>query len=219
MFDIKRFRKDLKLKQEDLAQILGVPQSFISQVENGKDQMPYKWIDVLKETHTSDELNKYVIEDSFELKKANKIPFYDDVITIGGASSMLAEQSAVYRPAEYVDAGDWFKDATAALRHYGESMIEYPTGCILALRDVKDKSLLVWGKNYVIETSEYRITKRVQRGKHEGFITAYSSNTETYPDGRLVHEPLDIPVDAARFSLVLGYVVKQNGGSMIYSKP
>jgi hypothetical protein len=165
---------------------------------------------------------EYFLEDKGEMlsqskENSNKIPFYDDIITVGGTSDMLAEPTTVYRPAEYIDAGDWFKDATAALRHYGDSMTEYPPGCILALKEVKDKSLLVWGKDYVIETSEYRITKRVQKGKKEGFVTAYSSNKDTYPDGRLVHEPLDVPIDNARFLLVLGYVVKKNGGSIIYT--
>lgn len=151
-------------------------------------------------------------------RESKLIPFYDDISTIGGMNS-LAESKAVYGPSEYINTGDWFRDATAALRHYGDSMIEYPSGCILALKEVKDKTLLIWGEDYVIETSEYRITKKVQRGKSLEFITAYSTNTETHPDGRHIHEPIDIPIDSARFLLVLGYVVKKkNGGMMIFTK-
>ena len=51
----------------------------------------------------------------------------------------------------------------------------------------------------------------------KGYIKAYSTNKETYPDGRQIHEPLDIPLDEARFLLVLGYVVKKNGGTMMFS--
>lgn len=146
------------------------------------------------------------------------IPFYDDISTIGGMNT-LAEPGAVYKPTEYINTGDWFRDATAALRHYGDSMVEYPSGCILALKEVKDKSLLIWGEDYVIETSEYRITKKVQRGNSKEFVTAYSTNAETYPDGRQIHEPIDIPIDSARFLLVLGYVVKKkNGGMMVFTK-
>jgi hypothetical protein len=147
----------------------------------------------------------------------NIIPFYDDITTIGGMNT-LAESGAVYKPTEYINTGDWFRDATAALRHYGDSMVEYPSGCILALKEVKDKSLLIWGEDYVIETSEYRITKKVQRGPSKEFVTAYSTNTETHPDGRQIYEPIDIPIDSARFLLVLGYVVKKkNGGMMVFS--
>ena len=63
MFDLKRFRKDFKLKQEDLAADLSVRQSFISQVETGKDQMPDNWIDILKQKYSIDNISSYIIED------------------------------------------------------------------------------------------------------------------------------------------------------------
>jgi hypothetical protein len=146
------------------------------------------------------------------------IPFYDDVTSIGGNSS-VSNVDSISSPSEYVDAGDWFKDATAAIRHYGDSMDEYPSGCILALKEVYDRDLIIPGRDYMIETSEYRVTKRVQKGNTPEFITAYSTNTDTYPDGRMVHEPFDIPFRAiSRISMVLGYVVKKNGGTMVFNK-
>ncbi len=157
-------------------------------------------------------------QNSETIKKSTLIPFYDDITSFGGTNNQISETQAVYETSEYINAGDWFRDATAAIRHYGDSMTEYPSGCILALKEVQDKTLIVWGKDYVIETSEYRITKRLQTGKSEGYITAYSSNTETYPDGRQVHEPVSIALSSInRLMLVLGYVVKKNGGTMIFS--
>lgn len=146
------------------------------------------------------------------------IPFYDDVSTIGGVNERSASLEAVSQPTDYIDTGDWFRNATAAIRHYGESMVEYPPGCILALKEVYDRELIIPGRDYVIETSEYRVTKRIQRGKDSDHITAYSTNPETYADGRLIHEPFDIPWRAVmRISSVLGYVVKKNGGTMVFS--
>jgi len=148
--------------------------------------------------------------------KKNLIPLYDDVATIGG-SNVVANMDGVSTPSEYIDTGDWFKDATAAVRHYCDSMIEYPSGCILALKEVKDRNLIVFGKNYVIETSEYRITKRLQTGSGN-ILMAYSTNNETYPDGKPVHEPIPVPREAiSRIFLVLGYVVKQNGGTLMFN--
>jgi hypothetical protein len=156
----------------------------------------------------------------FESEPTNKklIPFYDDVSSIGGNNEMVASTDGQSLPTDYIDAGDWFKDATAAIRHYGESMIEYPTGCVLALKEVQDRELIIPGRDYTIETSEYRVTKRIQKGKSEKHITAYSTNSETYADGRLIHEPFDIPWRAInRISLVLGYVVKKNGGTIVFN--
>lgn len=139
--------------------------------------------------------------------KKNLIPFYDDVSTIGGLNDRVANTDP-NSPSEWIDAGDWFPEATAAIRHYGDSMVEYSSGSILALRRVNDQRLIMNGRNYVIETSEYRVTKQLQDdGDH---FMAYSTNRETYPDGRQIHAPFSIPKDAIRYIyLVLGCVTKE----------
>lgn len=139
---------------------------------------------------------------------SKKIPLYNDVATIGGNNEQVANVDDAARPTEWVDAGDWFPSATSAIHHYGDSMVEYPSGCILALKRVNDPRLLINGENYVIETDEFRITKQLQ--DDGDFIMAYSSNRETYPDGRLIHSPIRIPKDAIRhLDLVLGCVIKR----------
>lgn len=147
-------------------------------------------------------------------EKRNKIPFYDDVATIGGTNTIVANLDSS-NAAEYIDTGDWFNDATSAIRHYGDSMVEYPSGSILALKRVHDVNLLIWGRNYCIETTEFRITKRLQDGG-ENYVMAYSSNTETYPDGTLIHSPIKIPKSSIRhLDLVLGCVTKEYSNSII----
>ncbi|HRO75590.1 MAG TPA: hypothetical protein PLP27_05540 [Crocinitomicaceae bacterium] len=154
-------------------------------------------------------------------KKENKtadeavIPFYDDVSSIGGTST-VANMSAVSQPSEWIRPGDWFKNATSAIRHYGDSMNEYPSGCVLVLKEIYDKRIISWGQNYCIETNEVRLTKRLQRGKSEEYVTAYSSNEETYADGTLIHQPIDIPLDAiVHLHLVIGCVVKEHSSGMV----
>ncbi|MDR1879411.1 MAG: helix-turn-helix domain-containing protein [Tannerellaceae bacterium] len=145
------------------------------------------------------------------------IPFFD-AATVGGVNCLSADMCGISHAFEYIDTGDWFRDATAALRHYGDSMAEYPSGCILVLKEVIDRELIIPGRDYMIETSEYRVTKRIQKGKDADHITAYSTNTETYPDGRLIHEPFDIPWRSIRqIALVLGFVVTKDGGATVYS--
>jgi hypothetical protein len=145
------------------------------------------------------------------------IPVYD-VSTIGGNNELVADTDAATQPSEWIDGGDWFSEATSAIHHYGDSMIEYPSGCILALRRINDTQMIVWGKNYVVETDEYRITKKLQRGLSEGYIRAYSTNKEAHPDGTLIHEPVDILISSIkRLELVLGYVVKEQSSGKIYN--
>ena len=146
-------------------------------------------------------------EQSIDKNNKNIIPLYDDAATIGGMNGMVANVDDQSRVTEYVDAGDWFTGATSAIHHYGDSMIEYPSGCILALKRVVDTRLIMNGENYVIETDEFRITKQVQ--DDGDCIVAYSSNRETYPDGRLIHAPIRIPKESIRhMDLVLGCVIK-----------
>ncbi len=159
--------------------------------------------------------------DKLEAKEEpkNLIPFYDDVVTIGGNNNAIADTSGVSTPSDYIDAGDWFSGVTAAIRHYGDSMSEYPNGCILALRQLHDSNSIVWGRNYVVETSEIRVTKRLQTCKGDDeCVMAYSTNTETYPDGQLVHEPFKIrKEDIRRVFMVLGRVVKEYSSDPVFT--
>jgi hypothetical protein len=219
--------------KKDLAERTGYSQETISRAFKGVEK--YLTDDFFKRLNNSfeDIFNKdWLLTGEGEMLKKedmyadsinpniqrNRIPFYDDIITVGGFNGTVADLQPVMAPSEYIDTGDWFKEATAAIRHYGESMTEYPPGCILALKELKERRLVVWGRDYLIETNEYRVTKRVQRGKSEEYIKARSTNEETYSDGQLIHEHLDIAWnDISRIFLVLGYVVKKNGGTMVYS--
>jgi hypothetical protein len=144
-----------------------------------------------------------------------KIPFYEDVATIGGINDQIGDVQTSHTPTEFINAGDWFEDATSAIRHYGDSMIEYSSGSILVLRRVKDFRLLIWGRNYSIETTEYRITKQLQDGGNE-FIIGYSTNEEKYADGKLIHSPIYIPKDTIRsIDLVIGCVKKEYSSGLV----
>lgn len=144
----------------------------------------------------------------FSNTKGKRIPLYDDAATIGGYNDVVANVDDEARVTEWVDAGDWFPAATSAIHHYGDSMTEYPSGCILALKRVNDPRLLINGENYVIETDEFRVTKQIQDDGDS--IMAYSTNRETYPDGRLIHAPFRIPKEAIRhIDLVLGCVIRK----------
>ena len=105
------------------------------------------------------------------------------------------------------NAGDWGRVVTAAMYNYDESIKDYPLGCVLVLHEVRDKRLLIWGEDYVIETSEYRITKRIQRGSSDESIMAYSTNRATHLDGKLIHEPLEIYLSSVkRLYRVMGFI-------------
>lgn len=209
---IEKIKDVFNITQSEISEKLGIKSTYLSDMIHERVPLTDSVIENIYELFHIEVLAKE------EKKDGKLIPFFDDVSSIGGMNKMVSEPSSANEPTEYVNAGDWFKDATAAIRHYGSSMDEYPSGSIIVLKKVIDKSLLVWGRDYVIETSEYRITKKVQKSEVHGCIRAYSTNKEIYPDGRLVHEPLDVELDKASFYQVLGYVVKKNGGTLIFNK-
>lgn len=148
---------------------------------------------------------------------SRKIPFYD-CVTINGVGS-VADLSPITTASDYIDPGDLFRDADAGMRTYEDSMIEYPSGCAIFLKEVRNKELVVFGNDYVIETTEYRVTKRLQRSLKEGYWTLASTNMEVWHsgplEGRLIHEPFDVNIDyVLRIFKVLG-VTTRTGSSKI----
>ncbi len=150
------------------------------------------------------------------IKERKLIPLWDGV-AIGGTGEVanLAPQSET---AERVDAGDWFRDATLAMRVHGDSMYPmYKSGSIVALKEVFDKRLIVFGQDYVVETSEYRVIKRLQRSEYDGCWLCCSVNEEMYSNSnRLIHEPFDVPIDCVtRLHKVLGNVFRTESSRIV----
>lgn len=152
-----------------------------------------------------------------EPSEAHLIPLYDGVMTASVVSQELPAQAEA---TEMVNAGDWFRDATAAMRVHGDSMYpDYVSGSIVAMKEVHDKRLVVFGQDYMIETSEYRILKRLQKSDDKQCYLLCSTNTEVWEagalKGRLIHEPFDIHLDSiVRLYQILG-VVKRNHSSRV----
>ena len=62
MFDLKGFRKDRKLTQKQISEILGIGTSFISQIETGKDPMPSYVPEKLAAKYGNEEVEMYYVD-------------------------------------------------------------------------------------------------------------------------------------------------------------
>ena len=218
------FLKHLGIGQAKFATIIGASKGFANNVG---DSIRTEKLDKIKEHYPELNITWLLTGEGDMLKTPEtenlpqprkKIPVYDSQ-TIGGVNGIVANVDGSAKVSEEIDAGDWFPEATAAIHHYGDSMVEYPSGSILALKRVNDRRLIINGRNYVVETTEYRITKQLQYNGGD-FIMAYSTNKETYPDGNLIHSPIKIPVETIRhIDLVLGCVTKEySNGAVIIRK-
>ena len=208
-----------KVSKSDFGRSIGVSSAYVTSMRKSID--PEKLQSIAK--NFPDLNTGWLMTGEGEMLKPaaparRKIPVYDTQ-TIGGHNDIVANTNEGGQITEEIDAGDWFPEATAAIHHYGDSMVEYPSGSILALKRVHDRRLIINGRNYVIETTEYRITKQLQYNGGE-YMMAYSTNTEKYPDGNLIHAPIKIPVETIRhIDLVLGCVTKEySNGAVIIRK-
>lgn len=229
---LDQFIKNQALSVRSFEMSIGASDGMIRRAIKNNTDIQSKWLSAIADNYPNLSIDwlltgrgsmlksDTVLIDEQEMKekevlpaKKNLIPFYEDVSTIGGLNDRMANTDPS-SPTEWIDAGDWFPEATAAIRHYGDSMVEYPSGSILALKHVNNPQLIMNGRNYVVETSEYRVTKQLQnKGDH---FMAYSTNRETYPDGNLIHAPFSVPKEEIRhIYLVLGCVTKEYSNGAI----
>lgn len=160
--------------------------------------------EMLKTEKPQEEIKEVSFEDAHKYPKGDLIPYFAETFTRGGLTDRQAPMNIEEHETSYIKAGSIFSRATSAIKHVGDSMIEYPSGCILFCRQVENPSLLVNGSSYVIETTEYRVTKKIH--DKGNFIRAFSTNEQKFPDGSLIYEPFDIPkTDIVRIHQILGY--------------
>lgn len=113
------------------------------------------------------------------------------------------------------------QDATAAMRVQGDSMSpEYKSGSIVALRQINDQRIIMYGEDYVVETDEIRVIKRLQRADDPAYLMACSVNQDQWESGpmkgHLIHEPFEIPRSSIRrLFLVLGEVRRNHSCNII----
>lgn len=209
--------------QKDLAQAIGGKEPHLSAAMKGdKTRLTLGLMESIWRAYPFFNLHwlqgadvEMLVENNGEMKEkpsCKKVPVYD-AETTGGAEGLVSSSTETADFVGYINSGSWFENKeTAVIRHVGNSMTEFPDGCWLAVRRVLNPNLLVPGKSYVVETEEFRITKRIQRGSKKGYIKLYSTNKEKYDDGTLVHEPFEIHLsDVRRIFAVLGYVVNLTG--------
>ncbi len=204
---------------EQLAQILGTDKGEISKLKSKKKKATLDNLSSMTKSYPDINVEWLLTGEGeiFRTDSANLIPFYDTE-AIGGKSQYGANMAPLSKPTAYINPGDLLRGATAVLRYYGDSMKEYPVGCVLALKRLYDDlQKLPPGRNYVIETTEDRFVKRIQIGDRQTHYMAYSTNEETYADGRLIHEPFKIRFEnIKKVFLVVGSVRYEALGEMLY---
>ncbi|MDY3352334.1 hypothetical protein PG357_10115, partial [Riemerella anatipestifer] len=114
------------IKITQLEEKIGASKGVLSRAIKNNSDIQSKWFLKLVENYPQYNYESIITgkgdlrknEQNREIEKSrNLIPFYDDVATIGGTDLVADTYNAVSAATDYIDAGDWFPSATAAIRH------------------------------------------------------------------------------------------------------
>lgn len=174
-FDLRRFRKDKGLSQKDLASILGIGQSFISQIETGKDSMPEEYYNLLTEKYG--ELGEYLSckqeEPSDQIPSAHLVP----LLPLYAQGGPLNDFVASIRATDCEKVISPIAGADFAITITGDSMApEYPSGSRILIKRIDEKAFIEWGRVYVLDTMNGTIVKEVRKGNSDDEVMCYSLN-------------------------------------------
>lgn len=186
--EFKKIRKDNGLNQKQIAEKLGVSASAVQSWEYERRNIPDTVIKLVHSVFLSSSESRS--KDSKQMKKPELIenedvhsdgkgivPYYDNDITATIASSF---NDVMEEPAYYVNYKP-FNDCTAYVNCYGDSMFpKYKNGEKLAIKEVKDWNIIMWGEVYVVitdsEANDLKAIKEVHPHRDDDKIILRSSN-------------------------------------------
>ena len=209
--DLRKFRKANGIKQQELADFLGIGQGYVSQMERGdrpisksvmeKIESNPEWKIVLDTLENNGTIN-FQTEASdapAQNRKPNpdkRIPLIPYEAVAGPGSFVFPDEFAV----DYYKVRD-FSNADFLVRVKGDSMSpKYTGGDLVACKTVTERLFFQWGRVYVIYTkSQGVMIKRLQPSKDESCVTCVSDNEK--------YAPFDVPKeDIVSLALVNGSI-------------
>lgn len=190
MFNWKKFRKDNKLTQRQLADLLGCGDSNVSTAEKNFRNLEDYQFDVLFNKYGV-AIKQYVIEDAeaddFVFDKQNN----DTTIPLVPLSAMAGKLTGF--SLEGITETDCeriispIKGVDFAVPVSGESMSPiYPNGSRVLVQEIDPNSFIEWGKVYVLNTCNGIIIKQLRKSEKEGYVSCYSYNDNN------IYAPFDI---------------------------
>lgn len=207
--NIKWLRESKGFTQEAFCKKLGFKKADLSKWENANNKPRIEKLSKIAEFHSTtveDLLNKDFSkilphfekgkDNNEEIRTNNKFIPLHSIGLHDKKKKELSEDNALREYAEMIDAGDLFRDAAEATLIYDDSMYpKYPAGSIILYKEVFDKEFFVFGKDYLIETAEYQLLKRVQKSNRDGYIMLCSYNEKTDVNGNLIYESMELPIN------------------------
>lgn len=197
MFDLKLFRKDNKLSQKELADLLNCSQSYISALESGRKPVLDAQISILEKKFGG--IKKYITKKLIPDGNNNGIRYWADVDATGGNIAQFDDSLSARRIDIQIPE---FSDCTDAINIYGDSMYpRFKSGQIIILKEWEE-CFISFGNAYLIITRNgNRMVKYINPGKSENTVCCSSENPG--------YAPFEVPKeDILKLYLVKGSIEK-----------
>lgn len=191
MLDLKRFRKENKITQIQLAEYLSVTQGFISQIEKGVSQLPEIYISKILEEGLYKLPDNYSVNDKKKLLSMGEYQIPNDgtyrlipLINSDAVGGMHKMNDISVTDPEFIKGYIPFTDALEedlCIPVTSDSMIPTcPPGCVVQIRQVVDwREYFGYGNLFVIQLKDgRRIIKEVTKynPNPKDFILCISHN-------------------------------------------
>lgn len=142
-------------------------------------------LDILSERHGTSKPKPYIEQNLHGVAAEPQIPYYNIDVT-ASAFPVFADER---EEPEYFISIPAFKDCDFAVPIYGDSM--YPkikNGHIVAVKEVKNKAIILYGEIYLVITDDYRTVKYIRKHPSEKEMILLCSENPAFDD---VEIPLD----------------------------
>lgn len=197
--NIAKLRKSLRLNQEDFRKIIGISQSYLSELETGKKELTEELYNTIIEKVGRDNIAPFIEEVSNNIaeqiphlvvmdKKA--IPLFEEEAASCGIPSGFAVAIEANKCDQYIVPD--LKGCDFLIRTSGRSMINrripersIPEHSIVGCRIWKSRTHIRWGEVYALATQDGVVIKKIMPSESEGFIKCVSFNEE---EGFLAYE-------------------------------
>jgi phage repressor protein C with HTH and peptisase S24 domain len=207
MFDLKKFRIEKKITQDELASMLGCKQGFISQVEKGKSKIPADWMEKLNISY-GNEIEEYIIDDIHPLDKKSSTDLSNELLIRYydlDASAGLVEMFDSGNASSFKDIlVPGFSDCEIALNVWGDSMVPVlKSGDIVLLKEWRER-FIEYGQIYLVTTKE---NNRMIKYLHPGFTDDTVSCVSANP----FFKPVEVYIaDILKLFMVKGHISRSS---------
>lgn len=174
----------LKIKQKDLAPLLDISPSYLTDIKNGKKTASNELIEKLSKIASEAETNKSETEATSYIPKANKENEEEAatmvlLLPVSAQGGSLNDFVVSVKDSDCEKVVSPIRGVDFAMQVSGDSMSpEYPNGSRVFIKRINERAFIEWGKAYVLDTCNGTIIKTLVPSEQKGFVKCVSINQD-----------------------------------------